>query len=153
MTLLSGAHADTTAPTPLADRIGRGLLAFCALATLGAFAQGISTMTTVAPERLMSEAWRTFGYLVFAGLFVMLAVAPRAQRGAWELAFGHKIAITVFGIAAGDTPDASATWPIDLALVLVIGVAYVLCRGWLGWRTTALATARPARAAARPAAS
>lgn len=142
MTLQAGAHADTTKPTSTRDWIGRGLLALCAVATLGAFAQGIATMTTVAPDRLMSEAWRTFGYLVFVGLFAMLAVAPRAQRGAWELVFGHKIAITVFAILAGDTPDARATWPIDLALVLVTAVAYVLCRGWLGWRGTAHVPAR-----------
>lgn len=141
MTLQTGVHADTNRPTPLADRIGRGLLALCGIATLGAFAQGISIMTTVAPERLMSEAWRTFAYLVFVGLFAMLIVAPRTQRGSWELVFGHKIAITVFAIAAGDTPDAKATWPIDLALVLVTAVAYVLCRGWYGWRTTTLAPA------------
>lgn len=61
MTLGADVHADTAKPTSMRDRIGRGLLALCALATLGAFAQGISTMTSVPPERLMSEAWRTFG--------------------------------------------------------------------------------------------
>lgn len=123
-----------TGRTPAADRIGRGLLILCAVATLAAFAQGISIMTTVAPERLMSEAWRTFAYLVFVGLFLMIAAAPRSQRGAWELVAGHKIAITVFGIAAGATPDARTTWTIDLGLVLVTAAAYVLCRGWYGWR-------------------
>lgn len=139
MTIHPGARADARTPissvhAPAADRIGRGLLILCAVATLAAFAQGISLMTTVAPERLMSEAWRTFAYLVFAGLFIMLAAAPRSQRGAWELVVGHKIAITVFGIAAGATPDARATWPIDLGLVLVTAAAYILCRGWYGWR-------------------
>ncbi|MEV3914093.1 hypothetical protein [Streptomyces canus] len=133
--------ATTDKPTSLADRTGRGLLALCGIATLGAFANGISIMATVAPERLMSEAWRTLAYLVFVGLFVMLAVAPRTQRGTWELVFVHKFAITAFAITAGDTPDAKATWPIDLALVLATAVAYVLCRGWYGWRSTTLASA------------
>jgi hypothetical protein len=136
MTLHPDVHTTTDGPTTTADRIGRWLLALCGIATLGAFANGISIMATVAPERLMSEAWRTFAYLVFAGLFAMLTRSPRTQRGAWELVFVHKIAITVFAIAAGDTPDAKATWPIDLVLVLATGVAYVLCRGWYGWRTT-----------------
>ncbi|RSM45783.1 hypothetical protein DMA12_12990 [Amycolatopsis balhimycina DSM 5908] len=149
MTRQTDVPATADKPTSLADRIGRGLLALCGIATLGAFANGISIMATVAPERLMSEAWRTFAYLVFAGLFVMLAVAPRTQRGAWELVFAHKIAITAFAIAAGDTPDANATWPIDLTLVLATAVAYVLCRGWYGWRSATLAPVQ--RRARRPA--
>ncbi|MBD0740263.1 hypothetical protein BGM09_12775 [Streptomyces sp. CBMA29] len=151
MTRQADVHATTDGPTTTADRIGRGLLALCGIATLVAFANGISIMTTVAPERLMSEAWRTFAYLVFVGLFAMLMVSPRTQRGPWELVFAHKIAITVFAIAAGDTPDAKATWPIDLVLVIATGLAYVLCRGWYGWRTTTLApatAARPARSSA-----
>ncbi|MEU4519113.1 hypothetical protein AB0F52_10420 [Amycolatopsis sp. NPDC024027] len=142
MTVDTGVHATTDGPTALADRIGRGLLALCGVATLGAFALGIGIMATVPPERLMSEAWRTFAYLVFAGLYAMLLAAPRRQRGPWELVFAHKIAITIFAVTAGDTPDAKATWPIDLALVVATGLAYALCRGWYGWRSTTLVPSR-----------
>ncbi|MEV8378827.1 hypothetical protein AB0P21_39185 [Kribbella sp. NPDC056861] len=127
----------------LADKTGRGLLALCALATLGAFANGVSILFDVAPDRLMSEAWRTLAYLVFVGLLTMIIVAPRNQRGPWELIFLHKIAITVFGIVAAmsNTPDAANTWPIDAGLVVATAIAYVLCRGWQGWRPNS-ATAR-----------
>lgn len=58
------ASVDTTvgSPTALADRIGRVLLILCAVATLGAFAQGIQIMTEVSDERVITEAWRTFAY-------------------------------------------------------------------------------------------
>ncbi|WBQ04391.1 hypothetical protein [Kribbella sp. CA-293567] len=126
----------TNQPSALADRIGRGLLALCALATLVAFANGIAILFDVEPDRVMSEAWRTLGYLVFVGLFTMIIVAPRNQRGPWELIFLHKIAITVFGVVAAtsNTPDAAKTWPIDAGLVIATAIAYVLCRGWQGWR-------------------
>lgn len=136
MTVRSDAHTDDQTSAS-ADRIGRVLLALCAIATLGAFTYGISILLTVSPDRLMSEAWRTLAYLVFTGLYIMIITAPRNQRGPWELIFLHKIAITVFGIVAAtsNTPDAATTWPIDLSLVAATAVAYVLCRGWQGWRT------------------
>jgi hypothetical protein len=129
MTLQAG-----VAPTALADRIGRGLLALCAVATLGAFALGIQILTEVSDERLITEAWRTFAYIVFAGMWTMLAVAPRAQRGLWELLLFQKIAITVFAFVVNDVPDAQMTFVIDLSVVVATLLAYVLCRGWYGWR-------------------
>jgi hypothetical protein len=133
MTVEAAVHG----PTTLADRIGRGLLALCAVATLGAFVRGLQVMTTVSDERLITEAWRTFAYLVFAGLWVMLAVAPREQRGVWELVLVQKTAITAFALVSFDKPEAPMTFGVDLSLVVATAVAYVLCRGWYGWRTTA----------------
>lgn len=127
----------TDTPTPTADRIGRGLLWFCSVSTLGAFALGIQIMTEVSDERVLTEAWRTFAYLVFAGLWAMLAIAPRGWRGVWELVLIQKIAITVFALVTFDLPDAQKTFFVDATLVVATLAAYVLCRGWLGWRTTA----------------
>lgn len=123
-------------PTPLADRIGRGLLALCSIATVGALVQGIQITSQVSDERVITEAWRTFAYIVFAGLWAMLAIAPRSQRGIWELVLVQKIAITVFALIAFDLPDAQKTFFVDLSLVVATAIAYVLCRGWYGWRTT-----------------
>jgi hypothetical protein len=134
-------NATVAGPTALADRIGRGLLGLCSVATLGAFAQGIQIMTEVPDERVITEAWRTFAYIVFAGLWAMLAIAPRRQRGVWELVLVQKIAITVFALIAFDLPDAQKTFVVDLSLVLATALAYVLCRGWYGWRTTTPASA------------
>lgn len=45
MTAVAGVDTTVGGPTALADRIGRALLALCAVATLGAFAQGTQIMT------------------------------------------------------------------------------------------------------------
>jgi hypothetical protein len=125
-------------PTSTADRIGRGLLALCAVSTLGAFANGIMIMARVSDERVVTEAWRTFAYLVFAGLWAVLAAAPRTRPGVWELLLLQKVAITAFCLVAIDLPDARSTFFIDLAVVVATAVAYVLCRGWESWRSTAV---------------
>jgi hypothetical protein len=124
-------HVDVS---PTADRIGRTLLAVCAIATLGAFAQGIQLIADASDDDLITQAWRTFAYLVFAGLWGMLAWAPRQQRGMWEMLFVHKIAITVFALAVIDKPTAVQHVVIDGTVVVATAVAYVLCRGWYTWR-------------------
>jgi hypothetical protein len=131
-----GTGATVGGPAPWADRTGRGLMIFAAIATLVAFADGIRIMLDVPDDRLLSEGWRTFGYLVFAGLMALLAAAPRRQPGLWELLLLHKIAVTVFAFSNADLPDAQTTGLIDLGLVVTTALAYVLCRGWSSWRTT-----------------
>jgi peptidoglycan/LPS O-acetylase OafA/YrhL len=138
MTVGADVSATVGRPAPWADRTGRGLVAFDAVATLVAFADGVMKMGDMPDDRLLTEAWRTFAYLVFAGLWALLAVAPRRQRGLWELVLLHKIVFTVFAFAMiGDVPEAQTTGLIDLGLVVTTGLAYVLCRGWYAWRTTA----------------
>ncbi|WNV88066.1 hypothetical protein [Umezawaea sp. Da 62-37] len=126
--------ANADAPSALADRIGRVLLALCSIATVAAFAGGIKLITEVSDERVLTEAWRAFAYIVFAGMWAMLAVAPRAQRGVWELLLIQKTAITVFALVFFDLPDAKQTFFVDASLVVATVIALVLCRGWYGWR-------------------
>ncbi|MEU8379871.1 hypothetical protein [Streptosporangium sp. NPDC048865] len=136
-----GADVSTTArqPAPWADRIGRGLMALNAAATLVPFAGGIMVMIadSVSDDRVITEAWRTFAYIVFAGLWAVLAVAPRRQWGLWELLLFQKGAITVYAFAMWDMPDAPTTAFIDLTVTATTAVAYVLCRGWYAWRADA----------------
>jgi hypothetical protein len=122
------------APTVLADKIGRWLLVLAALSTVGAFVLGITLMMDAPESRLWVEGWRTSAFLVFAGLLAILAVAPRTQRGLWELVLGQKWALVIMAVAMGDVNEARTSGLIDFVLVLVVSVAYVLCRGWYAWR-------------------
>ena len=91
-------------------------------------------MQAAAPDRLWVEAWRTFGYLVFAGMFALLAFRPRASAGIWELTFAHKLAMVVFALWVGAVPESAFAGKVDLALIAMIGAAWWLCRGWKSWR-------------------
>ncbi|AQZ62550.1 unnamed protein product [[Actinomadura] parvosata subsp. kistnae] len=134
-TPMSGSVAGR--PSAVADRIGRTLMAVDAVATLVALVNGILIMNSVADDRVITEAWRTLAYVVFAGIWAILAVAPRRQWGLWELLLFHKGAITIYCFVMWDKPDAVQTAFIDLSLVVTTAVAYVLCRGWTSWRTGA----------------
>ncbi|MDH2425909.1 hypothetical protein [Sphaerisporangium sp. TRM90804] len=137
MTVRTGVPVTDDAPAPRAERIGRGLMVFAAIATLVAFVDGVMKTPGMPDDRLMSEGWRTFAYLVFAGLLALLAAEPRRHRGVWELVLLQKIAVTVFAFMISHVPEALTTGLIDLALVVTVGVAYVLCRGWYAWRPAA----------------
>lgn len=128
-------EADQGQRSVLADRFGRGLMAFNALLTIGAVIYGVTMLLQASPDTLVVEAWRTFGFLVFLSLNLMVALWPRKIAGAWELILLHKIAVTVFAMAVGSANEAEATAWIDGWLVITTILAYVLCRGWLAWGT------------------
>ena len=126
---------NVAAPTSWPDRIGRGLLVLVTLSTFLAFADGVRCMSVVSNDRLWVEGWRTFAFLVLGGMCALLAAGPRAQRGVWERLLGHKIALVVFAAVVGNIPEARPAGFVDLGLVVTVGLAYVLCRGWDGWRS------------------
>ncbi|MBT2227178.1 hypothetical protein [Nonomuraea sp. NEAU-A123] len=128
--------ATLPSPATWADRTGRALMAVDAVATLVAFAGGVMNMVNASDDRLMVEGWRTFGYLVFAGMWAMLALRPRRHPGFWELILLQKILVTIWAFAIGAVPEAQTASFIDLGLVVTTILAYVLCRGWYAWRTT-----------------
>ena len=122
-----------TAPSPGRDRIGRLLMAIAAVGAVGPFAPGVGNMQGAAPDRLWVEAWRTFGFLVFAGMFALLALFPRSARGLWELSFAHKAGMVVFSLFAGDVAEARFAGRVDILLVAMIAAAWWLCQGWKSW--------------------
>lgn len=126
--------SSSIAPSPVADRIGRMLLALCAAATLGAFADGFTRIAAAPPDYVLTEFWRTTAYLVFAGLWALLAIAPRGQRGLWELILLQKSLVTVHALAFLDLPGAVRTALVDGAVVTATVLAWVLCHGWQTWR-------------------
>ena len=118
-----------------ADRISRGLTGFNAFLGVIALGNGIYTLFRTDRDHLIVEGWRTFGFLVFLIMWIMITVWPRQVPGVWEFIFLHKVAITIFAIALGDAAEAQRTALIDGWLVITAIPAYILCRGWVAWRT------------------
>ncbi|MFC4588390.1 hypothetical protein [Sphaerisporangium corydalis] len=137
MTIMDAPLAGGTARR--LDLIGRGLLAIASVATVGAFVEGCTVVAAAGDDRIWVDFWRTTAYLVFAGLFAMLALAPRTRWGVWELVFVQKVSLVVFGALVGDVNEASRATLVDLGLVVVLAVSYPLCRGWYTWRSRAVA--------------
>lgn len=137
MTTVTVTRSGTAAPRRAADLTSRALVGLAALATAGAFAHGLLLTSAAGSDRLFVEGWRVSSFAIFAGLFALLALRPRRSAGLWEILLLGKAGLTVFGFLVGDVPEAPEAAVIDLVLVAVVASAYVLCRGWLAWRTPA----------------
>ena len=122
------------APGIWRDRIATVLMTLAGLAAVYAFMAPLLTMTSYPPSTVMVELWREFGYLVFAGLFFMLAANPRLYPGVWEVSMFHKAALAVSGlILLGVATDAGATAIFDGTLLAVLIICYLLTRGYSAW--------------------
>jgi hypothetical protein len=77
------------------DRIAVALLLLSAAGALVSFLGSIGPAISASSETQVVEIWRAYGYVVFAGLFVLLAFWPRRFPGMWELATFHKVALTI----------------------------------------------------------
>ncbi|MDG4809507.1 hypothetical protein O7634_22395 [Micromonospora sp. WMMD1120] len=127
-----------TAPPRWQDLTGRILMAITAATTLVPFVEGVTRLGDLSDDLILTEYWRTCAYLVFAGMWALLAVAPRKQRGMWELLLLHKIAVTIQAAFIIDVPHAKLTVIADGFVSLMTIAAYLLCRGWHTWRRGAL---------------
>jgi len=128
--------ATASAPRLRPDRIGRVLLWIAAVGAAGAAVSAISTVLGAGGTTKVVETWRLYGFVVFAGLFVLLALRPLGYRGVWELAVLNKVALTVTGLAYAARGGISGTGSIiawDGGLSLVLIAAYACCRGWTAW--------------------
>jgi len=114
------------------DRLGRILLVLSAISAAGAFVGGLAAAASATPDRLWLETWRTLGFLVFTGLFALLAWRPRTTAGVWELVIVNKGALSILGLVYRSAESLSAV-PFDLALTAVLAAAYLLTRGWRSW--------------------
>jgi|SRR5262245_26508225 len=123
---------------PWRDRLATGLMLLAALGAVGAAIGAIGAVADAGPATRLVETWRLFGFVMFAGLFVLLALWPRQERGVWELAIFHKLALTISALAwlSGDTEDAGAVIVSDGTLTVLLLASYALTRGWTAWRPT-----------------
>jgi hypothetical protein len=137
-TTLNAPVATDRGPTRLQDRTGRTLMAITAAATLIPFVEGVTRLPGLDDDLILTEYWRTTAYLVFAGMWALLAVAPRKQRGMWELLIFHKVAVTVHALFVLDVEHATRTLVADGLVSTATIAGYVLCRGWRSWYRGAL---------------
>ena len=109
------------------------------IAAAGAAGAAVSSIAAVLGAdgtTKIVETWRLYGLVVFAGLFALLALRPRAYRGVWELVLLNKLALTVTALAYAAHRGISGTGSIiawDGGLSLVLIAAYLCCRGWTTW--------------------
>jgi hypothetical protein len=116
------------------ERLGQGLMILASLGALFAFYASIAGVRAASPATVWVETWRMFGFVVFAGLFGLLAIRPRLSAGVWELAFFHKLAMAVSAMNLTDADEAIVAGSIDAVLALLLAAAYVLTRAWTAWR-------------------
>lgn len=135
MTSLALPASTDDLPARWRDRIGRGLMLLAAIGAATAFASALPSVRAAGADTVWLETWRLFGYVVFAGLFALLAWRPRALPGIWELAFLHKAAMASAAMVLVGAREADMAGPVDAVLAIAIAVAYGCCKGWLGWRS------------------
>jgi hypothetical protein len=115
------------------DRIARSLLWLAAVGAAASAAASVSTIAQASGATTVVETWRGYGYLVFAGLFVLLALRPHNYRGVWELVIANKVALTATALAFAARGGIAATGTIiiwDGGLSVLLIAAYLTCRGW-----------------------
>ena len=116
------------------DFLARVLMLLASLSALGAFAAGVGEVGASDDSAKFVVMWRTLGFVVFAGLFALLAFFPRAMPGLWELTFLHKAGMAAFAfLAMAHDPQALLAGYIDAALALVIALCYLLTAGYRNW--------------------
>ncbi len=126
------------------DQIARVLLLVAASGAMFAFVGAIGSVQSAKPTTVLAEMWRMYGFLVFAGLFALLALRLRRLVGVWELVIFHKLAsaITAATLIGGAVPEAATIAIVDGVLAAMTVAAYVLARGLTGWNTTRFASTR-----------
>jgi hypothetical protein len=128
----------TTSETSVAqwrDRAATGLMVLAAISALVALVSAFSDVGAADSSDVVVRLWRLYGFVVFAGLFFLLAFAPRRYAGVWELVIADKlvVAITGFVLLGKAIPEAQASAYVDGTLALITIAAYLLAKGYSGW--------------------
>jgi hypothetical protein len=128
--------SDVVQVAPWRDRTARGLMGLAAVGAAVAFASAWFNVSTASSGDLVVQVWRWYGFGVFAGLFLLLAIAPRRYAGVWELVIANKLALSITGfiLLPRNVPEASSIFGIDGSLAVITIVAYLLAQGYSGWR-------------------
>jgi hypothetical protein len=126
--------------SPVSDRIARYLLWLAALGATASAAGSVGTVWHADGATTVVETWRGYGFAVFAGLFVLLALRPHGYRGLWELVIANKVALTITALCYAIHGSIAGTGAIiigDGGLSVLLIAAYLICRGWSSTPSTA----------------
>ncbi|HLJ33300.1 MAG TPA: hypothetical protein VKU38_06610 [Ktedonobacteraceae bacterium] len=108
------------------------------LAAAGALVSFMGSVNVVAiagPTTQVVEIWRMYGFVVFTGIYVLLAFWPRHYPGIWELAILDKAALAVTGLVllGRGVEDAGTILIFDGSLAVMTIAAYILVKGYTSW--------------------
>ncbi|SHE76787.1 hypothetical protein SAMN05444392_10359 [Seinonella peptonophila] len=120
------------------DLLSMVLLLLCAVGAFASFFLNLTTVTEAEPIRKVGEIWRLYGFLVFTGLFLLLAFFPRRYAGIWELTIFHKaaVAVTVPLLINKITPDIQTVFLTDGIVAVILFISYLLTKGYRAWKST-----------------
>lgn len=109
--------------------IAKVLLWIAALAALAAAVSAWPDVTGASPDTKVVEAWRTIGFVTFAGLFALLAWRPLQSRGLWLVVILNKLALVVMGwllMNQGGVKGVGDVLVFDGGLVVLLVIAFGL---------------------------
>lgn len=123
------------------DRVATGLMLLAAVGALVSFISSIGTVAAAGSATQVVEIWRMYGFVVFAGLYLLLALWPRRYPGVWELTILDKVALAITGLVllGKGVTDAQTILIFDGILAVITLIAYILAKGYTAWmrpRTT-----------------
>jgi hypothetical protein len=108
-------------------------MGLAALSALAATISDISAVLGASASATVVQTWRLYGFALFAGLFIFLAVDLKGHRGIWELVIANKLLLTCTAIGYaihGGIAETSDVLIWDGSLTVLLISAYVTCRGW-----------------------
>lgn len=119
----------------MAVKIARWIMLLCALSAIAAFISGFENVSLAPTNHKIVELWRLLGFIVFAGMFALLAFQPTRYAGIWELAIFHKMAMAIssFVLMKDNAEGAGFVGLIDGSLAVLIMIAYFLSKGYASW--------------------
>ena len=117
------------------DRVATGIMLLAAAGALISFIGSINAVAIAGPTTQVVEIWRMYGFVVFAGIYVLLAFWPRHYPGIWELAILDKAALAVTGLVllSRGVEDAMTILIFDGSLTVITIAAYILVKGYANW--------------------
>ncbi|MFD7866236.1 hypothetical protein [Streptomyces sp. NPDC059783] len=109
-------------------RLVRVLLVIATVGAVGAAIAQIQVVFDAGGATKVVETWRLYGFVVFAGLFALLAVRPLGNLVVWLLVITNKLALTLTALAYeahGGIVDTGTIigWDGGLTVLLLAAVA------------------------------